>query len=160
TRSRLVDGQGRIVNLINNYAWMSFNFGPTLLSWMADNAPEALAGIVNGDRLSRERCGGHGNALAQAHNHMIMPLAGERDKKTQVAWGIADFRHRFSREPEGMWLPETAVDLATLEVLAAAGLRFTILAPRQARRWRKIGEDNCSETPGGIDSSRAYQCRL
>src|SRR5437588_8949532 len=103
TRSRLVDGQGRIVNLINNYAWMSFNFGPTLLSWLAENAPEVLAGIVKGDRLSRERCRGHGNAMAQAYNHVIMPLANDRDQKTQLAWGIADFRHRFGRDPEGTW---------------------------------------------------------
>src|SRR5205823_5976070 len=132
SRSRLVDGDGRFVNLINNYGWMSFNFGPTLLSWTEENAAETLAGIVTGDRLSRDRCGGHGNALAQAYNHMIMPLAGPRDKQTQVAWGIADFRRRFGRDAEGMWLPETAVDIATLETLAAAGIRFTILAPRQA----------------------------
>jgi alpha-amylase/alpha-mannosidase (GH57 family) len=158
--SRLVDGQGRIVNLINNYAWMSFNFGPTLLAWLADNAPEVLAGIVEGDRLSRERHQGHGNALAQAYNHVILPLTAERDRKTQIAWGIADFRHRFGREPEGMWLPETAVDAASLEALAAAGIRFTILAPRQARRWRKLGEEEWTDNGGAIDPSRAYQCNL
>ena len=159
TRSRLVDGQGRIVNLINNYAWMSFNFGPTLLSWLADNSPEVLAGIVEGDRLSRERHKGHGNALAQVYNHLIMPLAGERDRQTQLAWGIADFRSRFGRAPEGMWLPETAVDTASLEALAAAGMRFTVLAPRQARRWRKIGTTEWTDS-GAIDPTRAYRCKL
>jgi alpha-amylase/alpha-mannosidase (GH57 family) len=159
TRSRLVDGQGRIVNLINNFAWMSFNFGPTLLSWLADNSPETLAGVVEGDRLSREHHRGHGNALAQCYNHMIMPLATERDRQTQVVWGIADFRRRFNREPEGMWLPETAVDAGSLEALAAAGIRFTILAPRQAKRWRKIGDANWCDQPG-IDPSRAYRCKL
>jgi alpha-amylase/alpha-mannosidase (GH57 family) len=135
TRARLVDGDGRIINLLNNYAWISFNFGPTLLQWMADESPETLQGIVEADRLSQDRRRGHGNALAQTYNHMILPLASERDKKTQVRWGIADFRHRFGREPEGMWLAETAVNVESLEVLAEAGIRFTILSPRQARRW-------------------------
>jgi hypothetical protein len=160
TRSRLVDPPGKIVHLLNNYAWMSFNFGPTLLAWMAEAAPEVVLGIVEGDRISRERHRGHGNALAQVYNHVIMPLAGERDKKTQVAWGLADFRRRFRRDPEGMWLAETAVDLPTLEALAAAGLRFTVLSPYQARRWRRRGDKEWVEIPGGIDPSRAYQCKL
>jgi alpha-amylase/alpha-mannosidase (GH57 family) len=159
-RARLVDHGGLILNLLNNYAWMSFNFGPTLLSWMADFAPDVLQGIVEGDRLSRERRHGHGNALAQVYNHVIMPLATTRDKRTQVLWGLADFRQRFGREPEGMWLPETAADLASLEALAAAGIRFTILSPRQARRWRRLGEEKWLEIPEGIDPSRAYLCRL
>jgi alpha-amylase/alpha-mannosidase (GH57 family) len=160
TRARLLDGQGRIINLLNNYAWISFNFGPTLLQWMADAAPDALQGIVEADRLSQERRRGHGNALAQVFNHVILPLASPRDKQTQVLWGIADFRHRFGRDPEGMWLPETAADVDSLEVLAEAGIHFTILAPRQARRWRKLGEKTWVEIPGGIDPSRAYLCRL
>jgi alpha-amylase/alpha-mannosidase (GH57 family) len=159
-RARLLDSEGRIINLLNNYAWISFNFGPTLLQWMADTAPEALLGIVEADRLSQERRRGHGNALAQVYNHMILPLASPRDKQTQVLWGIADFRHRFGRDPEGMWLAETAVDIMSLEVLAEAGIHFTILAPRQARRWRKIGEKNWNEISGDIDPSRAYLCRL
>ncbi len=159
TRSRLVDGSGKIVNLINNYAWISFNFGPTLLSWMAEFAPDTLEGIVQGDRASRDRHRGHGSALAQVYSHPILPLSGERDKKTQIAWGLADFRRRFGREPEGMWLPETAVDTASLEALAAAGIRFTILAPHQAKRWRKLGEKEWADK-GGIDPSRAYVCRL
>jgi alpha-amylase/alpha-mannosidase (GH57 family) len=160
SRTRLVDHGGLVLNLLNNYAWMSFNFGPTLLSWMADFAPDVLQGIIEGDRLSRERRRGHGNALAQIYNHVILPLASERDKRTQVQWGLADFRHRFGREPEGMWLPETAVDLASLEALAAAGIHFTILGPRQARRWRQLGEEKWQEVPDGIDPSRAYLCKL
>jgi alpha-amylase/alpha-mannosidase (GH57 family) len=160
TRSRFVDSSGRIINLLNNYASMSFNFGPTLFSWMEEAAPEVLQGIVEGDRLSRERRRGHGNALAQVYNHVIMPLASERDKRTQVAWGIADFRRRFGREPEGMWLPETAADLSSLEALAAAGIRFTILSPSQAKRWRKIGENTWPAIEGDIDPSRGYLCRL
>ncbi len=160
TRSRLLDERGKIVQLLNNYAWMSFNFGPTLLSWMQEFAPDVLRGIVEGDRVSRERHRGHGNALAQVYNHVIMPLASERDKQTQVLWGIADFQHRFGRAPEGMWLAETAVDTPTLETLAAAGIRFTVLAPRQARRWRKRGEEAWTEVPGAIDPSRAYYQKL
>lgn len=158
SRARLVDGEGKIVQLLNNYAWMSYNFGPTLLAWMAEETPHVLAGIVEGDRLSRERRGGHGNAMAQVYNHVIMPLASAHDKRTQVLWGIADFRARFGREPEGMWLAETAADVASLEALADAGIRFTVLAPRQAKRWRKIGDEKWEE--GGIDPSRAYLCRL
>ncbi len=160
TRARLVDGQGRIIHILNNYAWISFNFGPTLLSWLADHAPQVHRDIVDADRLSLERRGGHGNALAQVYNHVIMPLASQRDQRTQVLWGIADFRHRFGRDPEGMWLAETAVDLNSLEALAAAGIRFTILAPHQAKRWRPIGEEDWVSLPGGIDPSRAYLTRL
>ena len=159
-RARLLDQNGRIINLLNNYAWMSFNFGPTLLQWMAGHAPEVHQGIVEADRLSSSRRGGHGNALAQVYNHLIMPLASKHDKETQVAWGIADFRHRFGRDPEGMWLAETAVDTESLEVLAAAGIRFTILAPRQAKRWRKLGEKEWQDLADGVDPSRAYLCRL
>ena len=160
SRSRLLDAQGRIAHLLNNYARISFNFGPTLLGWMAEAAPEVLQGIVEGDRISRERHRGHGNALAQVYNHVIMPLAGERDQRTQVAWGVADFRRRFRRDPEGMWLPETAVDLATLDVLADHGIRFTILAPRQAKRWRPLGGGEWAAVPDGVDPTRAYLCRL
>ena len=160
TRARLLDHDGRIIKLLNNYAWMSFNFGPTLLQWMAGHAPEVHQGIVEADRLSQSRRGGHGNALAQVYNHLIMPLASKHDKETQVAWGIADFRHRFGRDPEGMWLAETAVDTESLEVLAEAGIAFTILAPRQAKRWRKKGSKEWQELADGVDPSRAYLCRL
>ncbi len=160
TRARLLDSKGKIINLINNYAWISFNFGPTLLSWMDDHEPGALRDIIEADRVSAQRRGGHGNALAQVYNHMILPLAGERDKRTQVLWGLADFRHRFGREAEGMWLAETAVDTASLEALAASGVKFTILSPYQAKRWRKIGQKEWQEIPGGIDPSRAYIANL
>jgi hypothetical protein len=160
TRSRLVEGQGKIINLLYNYAWMSFNFGPTLLAWMEQAAPDVLRGLVEADRISRQRHRGHGNALAQVYNHMILPLAAEQDKRTQVLWGIAAFRKHFGRAPEGMWLAETAADSASLEALASAGIKFTILAPRQARRWRRLGERNWIENTGGIDPSRAYLCRL
>ena len=160
TRSRLLDDSGRIVNLLNNYAWISFNFGPTLLQWMDGTVPHVRREIVEADRLSRGRRHGHGNALAQVYNHMILPLASEHDKRTQVRWGLADFRHRFGREPEGMWLAETAADVASLEALADAGIRFTILAPGQARRWREVGRKDWVEVPGGIDPSRAYTCNL
>ncbi len=123
-------------------------------------APEVLEGIVEADRLSRERRGGHGNALAQVYNHLIMPLASAHDKQTQVLWGIADFRHRFGRDPEGMWLAETAADLASLEALAEAGMRFTILAPHQARRWRRLGDEEWVELPGGSTRRAPTRCRL
>jgi alpha-amylase/alpha-mannosidase (GH57 family) len=160
SRARLVDAAGKIIGLSNNYARMSFNFGPTLLDWMVGGAPDVLKSIGEADQISVERHTGHGNALAQVYNHVIMPLASDHDKRTQVFWGIADFRRRFGRDPEGMWLAETAVDTASLEALAAAGIRFTVLAPRQAKRWRRLGEQNWTEIPEGIDPSQAYVCRL
>src|SRR5579862_3092399 len=108
--SRLLDEHQNIRELVNNYSRISFDFGPTLLLWMDQNAPSILESIRLGDQLSIERFGGHGSAMAQAYNHMILPLAHPRDKETQVIWGIRDFEARFGRKPEGMWLPETAVD--------------------------------------------------
>ena len=113
---------------------MSFNFGPTLLAWLESNAAETYRAILAADRESRARFSGHGSAIAQAYNHAILPLANRRDKLTQVRWGIRDFEHRFGRRPEGMWLPETAADEATLDVLAAYRIAFTILSPHQALR--------------------------
>ncbi|MBI2304766.1 MAG: DUF3536 domain-containing protein [Chloroflexi bacterium] len=152
--SRLLDPQGRIVQLVNNYAKMSFNFGPTLLTWLEVNAPEVYQAIIRADKESMMRFSGHGSALAQVYNHLIMPLANRRDKHTQVLWGIRDFEHRFGRKPEGMWLPETAVDLETLEALAQLGIRFTILAPHQAQRvrplesgqWQDVSEERVDPT--------------
>lgn len=138
--SRIFDEQGRIVQIVNNYSRISYNFGPTLLAWLETNAPDVYKSILEGDRQSQELFSGHGSALAQAYNHMILPLANRRDKETQVIWGIRDFEHRFGRKPEGMWLPETALDLETLEILADHGILFTILAPHQAKRIRPIGE--------------------
>ncbi|MGD8878326.1 MAG: DUF3536 domain-containing protein [Syntrophobacterales bacterium] len=159
--SRILDQQGLIEKIVNNYARISFNFGPTLLSWLEDNDPEIYGAIVEADRQSQQRYSGHGSALAQAYNHMILPLANRKDKYTQVLWGIRDFQYRFAREPEGMWLPETAVDLESLEILAELGIRFTILAPRQAMRvrqlhggeWEDVGRER-------IDPTMAYTLKL
>ena len=161
-RSRILDGEGRIVNIVNNYARISFNFGPTLLKWLADEQPELYAAVIQADRESMERFSGHGSALAQAWGHMILPLANRRDKATQVVWGVRDFEYRFGRRPEGMWLPETAVDLETLEVLAENGIKFTILAPHQAARVRRLGRGGpWKDISGGqIDPTRAYSARL
>ncbi len=159
--SRVLDADGRIIRITNNYEGMSFNFGPTLLLWLEDNDPETYEAILDADVRSAERFGGHGSALAQPYNHMIMPLATARDRATQVRWGLADFRHRFGRDPEGMWLPETAVDLATLETLADHGVRFTVLAPHQAARVRRLGSDEWTDvTGGGVDPTRPYLQRL
>ena len=158
--SRILDARERIVKIVNNYAAISFNFGPTLLSWLEQAQPETYAAILDADRISRERFGGHGSAIAQAYNHMILPLANARDQRTQVRWGIRDFEKRFKRKPEAMWLPETAVDIASLEALAAEGIAFTILEPRQARRWRAIGEDDWTEQKGAIDPTMPYRCNL
>ncbi|MFU8857572.1 MAG: DUF3536 domain-containing protein, partial [Deferrisomatales bacterium] len=158
--SRILDGEGRIADIVNNYSRISFNVGPTLLSWLELHAPEVHAAILEADRQSRERYAGHGSALAQAYSHLIMPLANSRDKRTQIRWGIADFERRFGRRPEGMWLAETAADLETLDLLAEEGLRFTILAPRQARRVRRLEGGEWEEVGEGIDPRVPYLCRL
>jgi alpha-amylase/alpha-mannosidase (GH57 family) len=136
--ARIMGQGGTISEISNNYDRISFNFGPTLLSWMEDEAPEVHEAIVQADARSVARFG-QGNALAQVYNHLIMPLASQRDKEIQVVWGIRDFERRFGRKPLGMWLSETAVDTPSLEVLVAAGIKFTILAPRQARAVRPLG---------------------
>ncbi|MBI4424956.1 MAG: DUF3536 domain-containing protein [Elusimicrobia bacterium] len=160
--SPVLDARGRVAELVDNYRHISFNFGPTLLSWLERHQPHAYAAILAADRASAESRGGHGNALAQAYNHLIMPLATRRDKTTQVRWGLADFRHRFGRAAEGMWLPETAVDDETLEVLAAEGVAFTILAPSQALRVRPLGAEGGAWTDvdaDSLDCSRPYRWR-
>jgi alpha-amylase/alpha-mannosidase (GH57 family) len=159
--ARILDGDQTIKTITNNYAHISFNFGPTLLSWLAEKEPETYRSILDADKESRQRYSGHGSAMAQAYNHMIMPLANSRDKETQVLWGIADFEFRFGRKPEGMWLPETAVDLETLDILARNGIRFTILAPYQAKRMRKERARIWRDAAGGkIDPSMPYDVRL
>ncbi len=159
--ARILDGMGRIERIVNNYSKISFNFGPTLLSWLAEKSPDVYQAILTADRESRRHFSGHGSALAQAYNHMILPLANSRDKETQVLWGIRDFEHRFGRRPEGMWLPETAVDLETLALLAKHGIRFTVLAPYQARRVRQLGKRAWRDVGGGqIDPSRPYKLVL
>lgn len=159
--SRILGPDRTVVDMVNNYAKISFDFGPTLLSWLQRHQVEVYQAVLEADRQSQALFGGHGAALAQAYNHMIMPLANERDKWTQVLWGIADFQARFGRRPEGMWLPETAVDTQTLEVLAQAGILFTVLSPHQARSVRTLGDTGwhvLGEDP--IDTTQAYACPL
>jgi alpha-amylase/alpha-mannosidase (GH57 family) len=159
--SRILDEEKRIASIVNNYAKISFNFGPTLLSWLEANDPGVYRAILNADTESAKAFSGHGSALAQPYNHMIMPLANERDKHTQAFWGLRDFEHRFGRRPEGMWLPETAADLATMEVLAELGIKFTILAPNQAHRIRKMGGRNWKDLGNGsVDPTMVYRLRL
>ena len=152
--SRMLDGRKHITKIVNNYARISFNFGPTLLSWMEERAPQAYEQVLKADRESQKIFSGHGSALAQAYNHLILPLANSRDKRTQIVWGIRDFQHRFGRDPEGMWLPETAVDLETLEILSSLGIKFTILAPHQAGKVRTDKGTEWINLDGqGIDSA-------
>lgn len=125
---------------VNNYENISFNFGPTLLHWMKRHANSTYQKILEADAKSCAVKNGHGNAIAQVYNHIIMPLANERDKETQILWGIEDFNFHFGRYPEGMWLAETAVDTQTLELLSKHNIKFTILSPRQAKAFRKEGE--------------------
>ncbi|MBL0058039.1 MAG: DUF3536 domain-containing protein [Elusimicrobia bacterium] len=171
--SRVLDGNGRIVEIVDNYREISFNFGPTLLSWMERKQPEIYQRIIEADRASRATRSGHGNAIAQVYNHLIMPLASPRDRDTQIKWGIRDFERRFGRLPEGMWLAETAVDSATLEALADHGIKFTLLSPTQARAIRPVrrtgdrpdggdpptGGEWGDVSGGRIDPSRPYLWR-
>jgi alpha-amylase/alpha-mannosidase (GH57 family) len=159
TAARRVDDQNRILDIVNNFEKISFDVGPTLFAWLARHRPDVCTKIVEADRASARALGGHGNAIAHVYNHMIMPLASRRDKVTQVRWGLRDFRTRFGREPEGLWLPETAVDDDTLEVLAEAGLRFTVLAPHQARRVRSLEGGEWEEVDERIDPTRPYLWR-
>jgi hypothetical protein len=149
TAARLTSSDGRIRGIVNTLELISFDVGPTLLEWMEHEARDTYAAILGADRASAARLGGHGNAIAQPYHHTILPLASRRDKETEVRWGIADFKRRFGRDPEGMWLPETAVDDETLDVLAAAGLRFTILAPHQVVDRPARGRPALYRTRGG-----------
>src|SRR5258706_2158862 len=159
--SRILDGEGVIRDIVNNYARISFNFGPTLLSWMEVYAKETYEAILEADKESLKNYNGHGSAIAQVYNHIIMPLANTADKQTQIVWGIRDFEYRFKRKPEGMWLAETAVDIGTLEALADNNIKFTILAPRQAKAIRKIGDEQWTEVNDkSVNSKRAYLCNL
>jgi alpha-amylase/alpha-mannosidase (GH57 family) len=161
SKARILNGEGKIEEITSNYSKISFNFGPTLLGWMKDKSPEVHDAIVAADKASQKRFSGHGSAIAQVYNHMILPLANTRDKRTQVLWGIRDFEHRFGRQPEGMWLSETAADSETLDVLAECGVKFTILSPVQASRVRDIGRRNWRDVNGGhIDPTRAYLMKL
>ncbi len=161
TSSRIMDSEWRIMGLVNNYSRINFNFGPTLLYWLERHSPEVYESIISADKESMKNFSGHGSAIAQVYNHMIMPLASRPDKETQVKWGIKDFETRFNRYPEGMWLPETAVDIETLEVLAENNIKFTILAQHQATKSRKIDDKKWTDVSGAkIDPRRAYSCNL
>ena len=157
TAARRVDAQNRILDVVDNFVALAFDVGPTLMAWLERERPDVYAAILRADRASRATRG-HGNAIAQAYGHAILPLCSRRDKATQVRWGLADFRHRFGREAAGMWLPETAVDRETLEVLADEGVQFTLLAPGQAASVREPGSD---WRPGAaaLDPRRAYRCQ-
>jgi alpha-amylase/alpha-mannosidase (GH57 family) len=160
TAARILDEHGLITRIVNNYSMISFNAGPTLLSWMEQYQEDVYDAILRADKIGSERFGGHGPAIAQCYNHMIMPLANRRDKKTQIRWGILDFIQRFDREPEGMWLPELAVDLETLRFMAAEGIRFTILEPHQIARLRS-GDGAWLDSSGGwIDPGKPYRVDL
>ncbi|MBR6901716.1 MAG: DUF3536 domain-containing protein, partial [Synergistaceae bacterium] len=159
--SRILNEQGFIRKICNNYSRMSFNIGPTLLTWLEYNDPLCYNAILEADVEGRKRFSGHGPAIAQVYNHIIMPLASRRDKETQVKWGIADFQKRFGRMPEGMWLAECAVDTETLEVLAENNILFTILSPYQAAAVRVQGWGGWQDVSGGrIDTRQAYVCNL
>ncbi len=164
--SRITDADNNIIRILNNYARISFNFGPTLLSWLEEKAHRTYRMILDADAASARRYSGHGSALAQVYNHIIMPLASERDARTQISWGIADFEHRFGRKPEGMWLAETAVNRRTLDLMAQQGIRFTILAPNQCLHVRPIAppgdpQPDWTETPNSsVDPTHPYRIPL
>lgn len=156
--SKIVDNRNRILDVVNNYEHMSFNFGPTLLSWMEHFAPLTYERIIKADIESVSEHSGHGNAMAQVYNHIIMSLANENDKQTQIKWGIRDFEYRFGRKPEGMWLAETAVDDETLKFLEENGIKFTVLSPYQALKFRQEGDKDWQDVSwGNIDPARSYR---
>ncbi len=159
--ARVFGDSGRIVDILNNYASLSFNVGPTLFAWLAEHDADTYRRLIDADRLSAAAHGGHGNAIAQGYNHAILPLCNARDRRTQIRWGIADFKHRFGRSPEAMWLPETACNLATAEALAEHGMKFVILAPRQAARVKLRGTSTWTDVSDStIDPRRPYRLTL
>jgi alpha-amylase/alpha-mannosidase (GH57 family) len=165
--ARSVNNKNQIIRIVNNYSRMSFDFGPTLMSWLKENAPRTYRMILDGERRSRKLFGGHSSAMAQVYNHVIMPLANKRDKITQIRWGIADYESHFGIVPEGMWLAETAADTETLELLAQHGIKFTILAPHQCKRIRPIKTDATDGEPvwttplsSSVDTTRPYLMRF
>ena len=160
TSARILNPEGKIQKIINNYTRINFNFGPTLLSWLESEDTETYNSIIEADKISMEKNGGHGNAIAQVHSHLILPLANEKDKHTQVLWGLKDFEYRFGRKAEGIWLAETAANTDTLEVLAEYGVKYTILAPRQLKAFKKIGDDAWVDSKKGFDVRRPYHINL
>ncbi|PPK85510.1 glycosyl hydrolase family 57 [Neolewinella xylanilytica] len=158
--ARVLNNEQLIQDISNNYARISWNMGPTLLSWLEEHDPATYRRVLDADQASQRMFGGHGSALAQSYNHIIMPLANARDQQTQIKWGIADFEHRFGRAPEGMWLAETAVSTDVLEALVDNGITYTVLAPRQCKAIRPTSAGEWREVNGGVDPRRAYSCRL
>jgi alpha-amylase/alpha-mannosidase (GH57 family) len=159
--ARILNEKGQIEKIVNNFSKISFNVGPTLLIWMQQKAPDVYQAVLEADKESQTHFGGHGSALAQSYNHMIMPLASREDKITQTIWGIKDFEYRFKRKPEGMWLPETAVDCETLGIMADLGIKFTILAPRQAKKFRALNQTEWIDTPDEtVDTTVPYIVNL
>jgi alpha-amylase/alpha-mannosidase (GH57 family) len=161
-QSFLIGENGKIDGIVNNYSLMNFNFGPSLLSWMEKHDPNTYSLIIEGDQLGAKRFNGHGTAIAQCYNHIIMPLANFRDKETQINWGLKDFERRFGRQPESMWLPETAVDIESLEILSDYGMKYIILAPRQAQKIRPLNSDTdwIDVSHEKIDPRRPYLINL
>jgi alpha-amylase/alpha-mannosidase (GH57 family) len=160
--ARIVSAQNKIIRIVNNYARINYDFGPTLMSWLKENASRTYRMILDGERRSRKSFGGHSSAMAQVYNHLIMPLANSRDRETQIRWGIADYIHHFGTAPEGMWLSETAADAGSLEAMAMNGIKFTVLAPHQCKRIRPLKEGaEWTDTAGAsVDTSRAYVVRF
>jgi alpha-amylase/alpha-mannosidase (GH57 family) len=160
--ARIVNNKNQITRIVNNYARMSFNYGPTLLSWLMENAPRTYRMILDGERRSRKSYKGHSSAMAQVYNHIILPLANRRDRITQIRWGIADYQHHYGTAPEGMWLAETAADNDSLELLAQHGIKFTVLAPHQCKRIRVLKDGaNWTDTPGAsVDTTHPYLVRF
>jgi alpha-amylase/alpha-mannosidase (GH57 family) len=160
--ARIVNIQNQITRIVNNYARISFNFGPTLLSWLKENAPRTYRMILDGERRSRKSFGGHSSAMAQVYNHIILPLASQRDRITQIRWGIADYENNYGASPEGMWLAETAADADSLELLAQHGIKFTLLAPHQCKRIRPLKEGaSWTDTPDAtVDTAHPYLVRF
>ena len=155
----IVDGHDEVIGRVNNYEYYNFDFGPTLLLWIMKKHPRTYEKIIEADKISLEKHNGHGNAIAMVYNHMIMPLANHRDKITQVKWGLADFRFHFGRDSEGIWLPETACNDATLEVLISEGIKYIILDPSQAQCIRKIKRGKWKDvSSGNIDTGIPYRC--
>jgi alpha-amylase/alpha-mannosidase (GH57 family) len=155
----IIDDTGKIVSITNNYEYLSFNFGPTLLNWIKTKHFDTYQKIIEADRISVERHNGHGNAFAMCYNHVIMPLANERDRITQIRWGLKDFKYHFGRDSEGIWLPETACNMQTIESLIYEGIKFIILDVSQADKMRSIGSADCLDVSNGsINPKYSYLC--
>ncbi len=156
--AEIFDESGKLIKAVNNFEKISFNVGPTLLSWLEHKHPKTYQAMIQADCKSVSVHAGHGNAIAQVYNHMIMPLANRRDKVTQVKWGIYEFKQRYGRDPEGMWLPETACDPETAEVLIEQGIKFTILSPTQAEAVKAHDHQDWHNVSGGNINPRVpYQ---